>query len=657
MIRKLLLFLTLSMMVSAYGSCSGIAPAPQAPITSERIAAVIDRFRQEIPRHMRESGIPGMAVAVVDEQGILWQEGFGYTDWDRRTPVTPSTIFSLQSMSKSFTATAAMIAAQDGLVDLDAPITTYLPDFKVHSIFEEHPEQKMTLRILLSHTAGFPHDTSYGGNHDNAPYSFEKHIASISDTWLMFPVGTRYHYSNEGIDLAGYILEVRSGMPFIQYVREKVLDPLGMKSTTLDYKQVRAASNRAIGHYGVPLRPPVDFQIIPSGGVWSSAEDMARYVQFHINKGVLDGDRLLREDLAQTMYTPPNPPALHAYQGSGYALGVTVGKRNNAVYIEHGGGGFGFNNDMAWYPELKLGIVVLSNARQTDSYSFNLCLDVLDSIIASDIPLYRERFVSAAHPTPAYLPDTKGDVLYDNDFRDLIASKALAEGSTAVQNRRAFAGTYITTVWGFPDETIEIHEADGKLTWTYHGGLPQFRENETLTEVEPGLFFSENGNSFDLRGPAPMIDNIRLKKANTRALPFTIAVYAVCGLIFLSAAFYWPARAIILRKKTPGNEVDSAPRLWIEVIAALASFFSLFCLALIVLVPNLVHVRWPIPYLDLAWWQFALVGLPFASLLLGIGVTLASALAVKDHAGKHSAKGYILAVGLALIAFNAMVIF
>jgi CubicO group peptidase (beta-lactamase class C family) len=192
-------------------SCSSTTlPIAQTPIASASIADVIAKFRQEIPQHMQQDNIPGMAIAVVDDQGILWQESFGYTDWDRQTPIAPNTIFSLQSMSKSFTATAAMFAAQDGLVDLDAPITTYLPDFHVHSIFEEHPEQKMTLRILLSHTAGFPHDTSYGNNNDNSPYSFEKHIASISDTWLMFPVGTRYSYSNEGIDLAGYILQVRS---------------------------------------------------------------------------------------------------------------------------------------------------------------------------------------------------------------------------------------------------------------------------------------------------------------------------------------------------------------------------------------------------------------------------------------------------------------
>src|SRR6266511_5397863 len=334
---------------TAYTSTSEL---PES-VTSDAIADIIEQYRQEIPQRMQQENVPGLAIAVVDDQNILWAEGFGYTDWNRRTPVTPDTLFSIQSMSKSFTATAAMFAAQDGLVDLDEPITTYLPDFHVNSIFEEHPEQKITMRMLLSHTAGFIHEASYGSSYDHPAYSFEKHIASISDTWLKFPVGTRYSYSNLGIDLAGYILQVRSGMPFIQYVQEKVLDPLGMKDSTLDVNRIRSTATRAFGHTpGIPFRPPVDFLLIPSGGVWTSAEDMARYLQFHIGKGALDEDRLLREDLAETMYMSPSAPAQNAYQNSSYPLGVPVNTPKKAAHFQHTEGGFGFNSSMVCYPEL-----------------------------------------------------------------------------------------------------------------------------------------------------------------------------------------------------------------------------------------------------------------------------------------------------------------
>ena len=647
-------------------SCSSTAlPVTQTPIESASIADIIAKYRQEIPQQMKEKNIPGLAIAVVDDQNILWQESFGYTDWDGQTPVTSSTLFSIQSMSKSFTATAAMFAAQDGLVDLDAPITTYLPDFHVNSIFEEHPEQKITLRMLLSHTAGFPHDTSYGNNNDNpAEYSFEKHVASIADTWLMFPVGTRYNYSNEGIDLAGYILQVRSGMPFTQYVQEKVLNPLGMKRSTLDINQVRATSTRAIGHTGVPLRPPVDFLLIPSGGVWTNTADLARYVQFHINKGEIDGTRLLRADLAETMYTPPNTAAQNAYPTSSYALGITVGSRNGAQIMEHGGGGFGFIDDMAWYPELKLGAVVLSNAHQTDSYSFSLCMNVMDSIIAGNIPLYRQRYVSATSTSPAYPQAPKGNTLMDNVLRNLIASKALPEDAAALQRRSGYVGTYITTTWGFPDETFEISDTNGDLAWIYHGKLSMYPRNSALTEVEPGLLYAGNGDTFDLRGQNPMIDNIRLVKANTQALPFRIALYAVCGLVFLSTLYFWPMRVtlwLIRRKRPGGNAVSSDPQRnrrlpWVGILAAIASLFSLFCLALLVFLPNLVYVPWPRPFVDLLWWQFVLVGLPFVNLILAVGTVLAAVLWRGKYAWTHTIFRYYFTVGLALLAFNLAIL-
>ena len=97
---------------------------------------------------------------------MLWAEGFGCTDWNCRTPVTADTPFSIQSMTKSFTAVAVLLAVQDGLLDLDAPISTYLPDFTVNSIFDERPQDLITLRMLLSHTAGFTHEAPVGNNYD-----------------------------------------------------------------------------------------------------------------------------------------------------------------------------------------------------------------------------------------------------------------------------------------------------------------------------------------------------------------------------------------------------------------------------------------------------------------------------------------------------------
>jgi len=148
--------------------------------------------------------------------------------------VSTKTIFGVESMSKVFTATAVMIAVQEGLVDLDEPIVTYLPDFTLHSAFEEYPERKITLRMLLSHTAGFTQEAPVGNNFELDPGTFDSHVQSISETWLRFPVGTGYAYSNLGIDLAGHILEQVYHGPFPEVMKEKVLDPIGMVHSTFD---------------------------------------------------------------------------------------------------------------------------------------------------------------------------------------------------------------------------------------------------------------------------------------------------------------------------------------------------------------------------------------------------------------------------------------
>ena len=199
-----------------FGLATSIVLLGSAPPASAADAAVtvIARYRQRIPELMAEQGVPGLAVALVDGDRALWVEGFGYRDHQGGAPVTADTIFSVQSMSKFFTATAVMQAVAAGRLDLDEPITTYLPEFTVHSAFEEHPERKITLRMLLSHTAGFTHEAPVGNNNELDPGDFDVHVRSISDTWLRFPVGTGYAYSNLGIDLAGYILERVEGKPF-----------------------------------------------------------------------------------------------------------------------------------------------------------------------------------------------------------------------------------------------------------------------------------------------------------------------------------------------------------------------------------------------------------------------------------------------------------
>ena len=256
------------LLAMTWGGAAAVA-VPAAP--GDGVAAVIESYRARIPGLMAQKHVPGLAVALVDGDRVVWQQGFGSTDRDGRTPVTVDTIFSVQSMSKVFTATAVMQAVQSGQLDLDAPIIRYLPGFTVHSAFEPHPGQRITLRMLLSHTAGFTHEAPLGNNYEPQPGDFDAHVRSISDTWLRFPVGTGYAYSNLGIDLAGYILEQVSNKPFPAVMRDSLLAPVGMDHSTFDRAQVHARTDRAVGHSADPVPPPVDVPMTAAGGLWASA--------------------------------------------------------------------------------------------------------------------------------------------------------------------------------------------------------------------------------------------------------------------------------------------------------------------------------------------------------------------------------------------------
>jgi CubicO group peptidase (beta-lactamase class C family) len=163
------------------------------------VKSIIEEFNGKIPKLMKKDCLPGLSIALVDKYGVVWSEVYGFTDRKKKKPVTTDTIFSVQSMSKTFTATGVMVAVQDGLVDLDIPITTYIPDFTVKSRFEKNPQEKITLRHLLGHKAGFTHEAPIGNNNYPDFPSFEAHIQSISNTWLSLSLRISRPYIREAV--------------------------------------------------------------------------------------------------------------------------------------------------------------------------------------------------------------------------------------------------------------------------------------------------------------------------------------------------------------------------------------------------------------------------------------------------------------------------
>lgn len=216
------------------------------------------------------------------------------------------------------------------------------------------------------------------------------------------------------------------------------------------------------------------------------------------------------------------------------------------------------------------------------------------------------------------------------------------------------------TKWGFPSYSVQVEEDNGELIVAALG------MSIKLSEVKPGLFFSPEIEPIALTalGTAP---NLKLIRVNSQVMPFRIAFYVLGGLVFLSTLFLWPVRAVVLsirRKKIrPASPLSpQTNHRWLQwnwavaCLAGLASLFGLICLVAVTFVPNMVYVPWPRPYVDLTWWQYALLGLPFASLLLGVGIAFLVGLASRSGPWGRATRVYYLLVAVSLIAFNLIII-
>lgn len=323
--------------------------------TVAAVDSVVARLKRQIPDLLAQHQIPALAVGICTAAEIVWSAGFGVTAAGGSIAVTERTRFGVQSCSKMYTASTAMVAADNGLVCLDEPITTYLPEFRVRSRFEHHPERAITLRHLLSHTAGFTHEAPVGSNYLVGRASFAEHCRSISDTWLRFPVGHHYEYSNLGIDLAGYVLARVTGMSFPEIARQYVFDPLGLDRTTFALSTIRRDLDRARGHGRNGRRPPLRVPMLAAGGLYTTVVDACRYIRHHFS----GGQPTLEERRLQEMYRVPFAPPDQPY---GYGLGIVNLTHDGIPIRGHSGGGFGFLSDILWAPDHRIGVVVLTNS-------------------------------------------------------------------------------------------------------------------------------------------------------------------------------------------------------------------------------------------------------------------------------------------------------
>jgi len=521
-----------------------------------------------------------------------------------------------------------MQAVEASKVDLDEPITTYLPDFTVHSAFEAHPERRITLRMLLSHTAGFTHEAPVGNSNELNPGTFDEHVRSISDTWLRFPVGSGFAYSNLGIDLAGYILERVEEKPFADLMRDSLLGPLRMDRSTFDRAAIRADDDRAVPHVDYYRDPPLYEPVTAAGGLYSSADDLARFLRFELGEGILDGRTVLGPDSMRQMRTIPPP---FAGELAGYALGVSRTRWNmwdqRPDLFDHGGGGSGLMSDLWWAPQLGVGVGMLTNSDDHE-LQVNLPLSILRDLV-SEPGVYHDRLVSLRPRPPVVEPEW---LRLPAGMADLVASAAMLPTAAQADRWAEYIGAYRAPDWNVLDPF------DPPERFLLDKGVPYFRTQEVdetdspvrhrLVEVSPGVFLADNGETLDLSGSVPHWRGFRLVRVAESPASWQ---WVVLGTAALAAAAWLVAsamRAVRRRARRTSYQRSSRPRGWRRITAtaaALTAVLVLGNLGLLVWAPGLVDSGF-LGWLEIPLAERLLLHLPLAlAVLAGCTVVLTTA--------------------------------
>jgi CubicO group peptidase (beta-lactamase class C family) len=322
-------------------------------------------FEQLIQENMEQEHIPGLAYAIVNRQGVLAAKGIGVRNIETGAPVTPETLFHIGSTHKSMTAMLIATLVDDGLMDWDTPITTWVPSF---SFLDEQASQSITMRHLLSMRAGIPADAEDLLSADSPA---EDVLDIASEIRLIGGPGEVFEYSNLSASLAGYLGLIAAGNNhqslyegYAELLETKVLIPIGMSSATLSIHQAQADSDYSFSYdislFGkAQLSETYDVEgdaLAPSGSLKANIVDMGAYISTQLNQGLApNGNRVVSaENLAETWV-----PYLE-----NYAMGWEQLWYHEIEIISHTGAYDDFASVIGFIPEFDLGFVVLLNSEE-----------------------------------------------------------------------------------------------------------------------------------------------------------------------------------------------------------------------------------------------------------------------------------------------------
>ena len=524
---------------------------------------------------MEARHIAGATIVVVKGGDIFFTKGYGYADVAKKKPVNPDeTLFRTGSVSKLFTWTAVMQLYEQGLLDLDTDINTYLKDFQIPDSFDE----PITLKHLFTHTPGF--EDVIGGMAARTPEDLTSLSEFIREKMpeRIFPPGKYTAYSNYGSALAGYIVELVSGKPFEDYIEEFIYLPLGMEKTTFQQPLPAYLSDSMSNGYSYKdgTFKAEEFELIngmtPAGSMSSTAGDMAKFMIAHLQDGQYEENRILLPETVQQMHTllfshDPRVP--------GNAYGFWEKRLNNLRIIGHAGDTLAFHSLLALIPEHNIGLFVSYNSTGASGFT-------RDQLF--------QAFLNRYYPMP-----------------DSPEWKPLSEPSV---RSRKYVGSYGSLRGVFTSYeklanlmmTSKIKMADdGTLVMPLPMGLGAKR----WMEVSPLFFREVSGQGTllfmdDAKGRishAYMPDFLMvLEKLKWYKTPFFhYCLLGFCIVLFLSAALGWPFGAISRRLCNNGQDRKKFPSFPRWIAGLMSWLFLIFIFGMVGVLSNYIELMFGAP--------------------------------------------------------------
>ncbi|WP_143225054.1 serine hydrolase domain-containing protein [Actinomyces naeslundii] len=526
-------------LLTACGSTSSSAnlpprepPSGEHQLTAEDVNAWLDG---KLPDALKNGDIPGAVVTVVKDGQVVTARGYGWADTGasggQPVAVDPQkSLFRVASVSKIPTSIAAMQLVEQGKVDLDADISAYL-DFEIERRFDE----PLTLRHLLTHSAGFEEHGSLTPTTD-----LEAYVKNDPPTQAFAP-GTTPGYSNYGMALAGYIVQRVSGQPFETYVREHVLEPAGMTTSTYEQPLPKDMAD-LLGPGYTSTGEEVPFELMgdfPAGSLTVSAPDFAAFMNAQLSRS----PKLLREETWEQMWSPglgEDKLGNRAKAGE-MGLGYFDLSRHGRRIVGHGGDIQGWHSQFELYPEEKTGIFISYNGDGNGSDSSNNLRDDLAQGFAD-----------------RYFP---GDAVKASGSKDSAERARQVAGSYVPS--RTFWTTFLSA-WMPAYSSVSIeHTGDGKLKV----------DKTQYVEVEPWVWRQVDGAG----AIAAQVEDGKVVSLSPGSaytlLPTTllqqalVPVFGVCLVLLLVVTVAWPIGALRRRRALKRGQEVGAPVPWLTRVA------------------------------------------------------------------------------------------